>query len=103
MQSENNIYIYIYILHFCFAVTDTFVLSSAAKHINLLINYGATMQSIKILRLKDVIAKTGLSRSTIYELLSAGKFPKPIKLSQRCIGFLEADIDNWLSEKIPQT
>jgi prophage regulatory protein len=63
------------------------------------LTHGVVMQSIKILRLKDVIAKTGLSRSNIYSLLSAGKFPKKIQLSPRCIGFLEADIDNWLYEK----
>ena len=84
-------------------MTDTFVLSIQRSKATFNLIYGVAMQSIKILRLKDVTAKTGLSRSTIYDLLSAGKFPKPIKLSQRCIGFLESDIDNWLSEKIPQT
>ena len=84
-------------------MTATLLSSIQRSKAHYFIIYGAPMQSIKILRLKDVTAKTGLSRSTIYELLSVGKFPKPIKLSQRCIGFLESDIDNWLSEKIPQT
>ena len=84
-------------------MTATFVLYIQRSKATFNLIYGVAMQSIKILRLKDVIAKTGLSRSHIYALLSAGKFPKPIKLSPRCIGFLESDIDNWLSEKIPQT
>jgi prophage regulatory protein len=57
------------------------------------------MQNIIILRLSQVIANTGLSRSTIYALLSAGKFPKQIQLSPRRIGFLKTEIDDWLNEK----
>jgi prophage regulatory protein len=57
------------------------------------------MQSFKILRFPQVIAKTGLSRSTIYALLSVGKFPKKIQLSPRRVGFLEAEVDAWLNEK----
>jgi len=61
--------------------------------------YGVAMKSIKILTLKQVIEKTGLSRSTIYSLLAAGKFPKKIQLTPRRIGFRESDIDAWLYEK----
>ena len=53
----------------------------------------------KIYRLKNVIEVTGMSRSTIYRLMEQGKFPKPIKLSQRIIGFLEEDIDQWIQER----
>ena len=54
---------------------------------------------MQIYRIKDVIKVTGLSRSTIYRLMEQGKFPKPIKLSQRIIGFLEEDIDQWIQER----
>ena len=53
----------------------------------------------KILRLKNVTEVTSMSRSTIYRLMEQGKFPKPIKLSQRIIGFLEEDIDQWILER----
>ena len=53
----------------------------------------------KILRLKNVTEVTSMSRSTIYRLMEQGKFPKPIKLSQRIIGFLEEDIDQWIQER----
>ena len=53
----------------------------------------------KIYRLKNVIEVTGMSRSTIYRLMDQDKFPKPIKLSQRIIGFLEEDIDQWIQER----
>ncbi|MGZ8200227.1 MAG: helix-turn-helix transcriptional regulator, partial [Methylosarcina sp.] len=48
------------------------------------------MYSKKIIRLPQTIAKTGLSRSTIYALVSRGEFPQQIKLSPRTMGFLES-------------
>ena len=53
----------------------------------------------KILRIKNVVEVTGLSRSTIYRLFNAGKFPRPIKLSERAIGWHESVIQNWIVEK----
>ena len=54
---------------------------------------------MQIYRIKDVIKVTGLSRSTIYRLMEQGKFPKLIKLSQRVVGFLEQDIEQWIQER----
>ena len=54
----------------------------------------------KILRLPDVKARTGLSRSTIYLRLAAGQFPRPVSLGARSIGFVEAEIDEWIAERI---
>ena len=56
--------------------------------------------SNKILRLPDVKIKTGLSRSTIYLHMSKGIFPKAISLGYRAVGWLEADIEQWLNERI---
>jgi prophage regulatory protein len=56
-------------------------------------------QSQKIIRLKQAIAKTGLSRSTIYVLLSHGEFPAQIKLSPRAMGFLESEVDAWIASR----
>lgn len=57
------------------------------------------MHSQKILRLKQASEKTGLSRSSIYKLLSTGEFPKQIQLSARRVGFIEAELDAWLAAK----
>ena len=54
----------------------------------------------KILRLPDVKARTGLSRSTIYLRLATGTFPRPVSLGARSIGFVESEIDAWISERI---
>lgn len=53
-----------------------------------------------ILRRKQVQVRTGLSRSTIYERMKTGAFPKPVSLGPRAVGWIEAEIDRWLSERI---
>ncbi len=54
----------------------------------------------KILRLREVLSRTGLSRSTIYEIVGKGTFPKPINLAPRAVGWLESEIDTWIAERI---
>lgn len=56
-----------------------------------------------ILRLPTVKARTGLSRSTIYLRMSQGKFPKPVSLGRRAVGWVETEIDDWLREQIEQS
>jgi prophage regulatory protein len=58
------------------------------------------MSQNNVLRLKHVITKTGLSKSSIYSLLAENKFPKRVQLSARSIGFLESEIDLWIAEKL---
>jgi len=53
-----------------------------------------------ILRLPTVIARTGLSRSTIYLRVSEGSFPAPVSLGDRAVGWVESDIENWLQQQI---
>ena len=53
--------------------------------------------SSQVLKLKDVVAITSLSRSTIYRLASSGEFPRPIKLACHASGWLREDVENWLS------
>jgi prophage regulatory protein len=55
-----------------------------------------------IIRLPATIQKTGLSRSTIYILISRGEFPQKIQLATRSIGFLESEVNDWIAEKISQ-
>lgn len=53
-----------------------------------------------ILRRRDVEARTGLSRSTIYAKIAQGCFPKPIKLGERAVGFIASEIDAWLTQRV---
>lgn len=52
-----------------------------------------------ILRLPAVIATTGLSRSTIYARILEGTFPRQISLGPRAVGWLESEIDAWITEQ----
>jgi prophage regulatory protein len=55
-----------------------------------------------ILRLKDVMRRIGLSRSTIYQRMSERTFPQAISLGSgaRAIGWLESEVDDWLHQQI---
>jgi len=55
---------------------------------------------MKIFRLKEVTGMTGLARSTIYKYISAGTFPKPIPLGGRSVGWVQAELHEWITEKI---
>jgi len=53
-----------------------------------------------ILRRDAVEKATGLPRSTIYEKMAKGEFPKPIKLSAKSVGWLETEIAAWQKSRI---
>lgn len=53
----------------------------------------------KHLRLPAVIEATGLSRSTIYDMMKAGTFPQPVKLSVRAVAWPQSEVMNWLAER----
>ena len=55
---------------------------------------------ITILRLPQVQARTGLSRSTIYAKIAAQKFPEPINLGARAVGWLSDEIEAWLVARV---
>lgn len=57
------------------------------------------MTTHMILRLPRVKAATGLSRSTIYLRVAEGTFPKPVSLGGRAIGWLEAEVMEWLNAR----
>ncbi|WP_404366089.1 helix-turn-helix transcriptional regulator [Sphingomonas sp. MMS24-J45] len=50
----------------------------------------------RILRIKTVLARTGLSRSTLYRKMQNGTFPKNLRISERCAGWRESAINAWL-------
>jgi prophage regulatory protein len=53
----------------------------------------------KILRLPHVKEVTGLSRSSIYLMMSKGAFPKPILLNSRAVGWIETELTEWINQK----
>ncbi|HXG27266.1 MAG TPA: AlpA family transcriptional regulator [Nevskiales bacterium] len=53
-----------------------------------------------ILRLPQVKARTGLSRSSIYAAISRGEFPKPVALGTRSVGWPESEVSAWIERRI---
>lgn len=54
----------------------------------------------QFLRIADVQNLTGLPESTIFRWVATGKFPKPIKLGPRAVGWLQSEVADWQREKI---
>jgi len=54
---------------------------------------------MNILSYKEVIKRTGLSRTTIWRLERQGKFPKAQQLSQRRVGFVEQEFTEWQTSR----
>ena len=54
----------------------------------------------KLLRLPQVKATTGLSKSSIYARISEGTFPKQIPLGPRLVVWVESDIQNWIAKQV---
>ena len=56
-----------------------------------------------ILRLPAVKTRTGLSRSTIYLRVADVSFPRPLSLGARAVGWLESEVEEWISRRIEQS
>ena len=59
-----------------------------------------TRRQVRFLRLPEVLVRTGLSRSTIYVRLDQGCFPRPVSLGARAVGWIEAEVDEWMRDRI---
>ena len=61
---------------------------------------------MKLIRLPEALAKTGLSRTRCYLLIARNEFPQPVKLganaNARAIGFPEAEVDAWIAARMAE-
>lgn len=56
--------------------------------------------SPSLIRLSEVMRRTGYGRAWIYRLISQGRFPKPVKIGPRSVAFIESEIDEWINQRI---
>jgi prophage regulatory protein len=54
----------------------------------------------KIVRIKTVLARTGLSRSTLYRKIADGTFPCQVKISVHGAGWRESAVNRWISDPV---
>jgi prophage regulatory protein len=53
----------------------------------------------RVLRLREVCARYGLGRSTVYRMMERGDFPQPIRLGPNAVGWRIEDLEEWLSSR----
>ncbi|MDC9606580.1 helix-turn-helix transcriptional regulator [Xenorhabdus griffiniae] len=56
-----------------------------------------------LIRLPEVQRRTGYSKAWIYKLISDGAFPKQVKIGPRSVAFIEAEIDDWIAQRIAES
>lgn len=57
------------------------------------------LNEMRFLRIWDVKRRIGLSRTTIYDMVAAGTFPKQIKLSRRNVAWRSSDLRAWMQQR----
>lgn len=55
---------------------------------------------MKVIRIAQVIAVTGLSKATIYRYMDKGVFPRPIKLGEHSVGWIEEEVIAWIESRV---
>jgi prophage regulatory protein len=53
-----------------------------------------------IIRKREVERRTGLSYSQLFRLEQTGTFPERVQLSDRAVGWVEAEVDDWVRARI---
>lgn len=54
----------------------------------------------RIIRLRTVLDRTGLSRSTVYRKIAEGTFPSQVRISVHGAGWRESAINRWIADPV---
>ncbi|MCL0160369.1 AlpA family transcriptional regulator, partial [Klebsiella pneumoniae] len=53
-----------------------------------------------LIRLPEVLKRTGFGKAWIYRLISEGRCPAPVKIGVRAVAFVESEVDEWIQSVI---
>ena len=53
-----------------------------------------------LIRLSEVLKRTGFGKAWVYRLISEGRFPAPVKIGVRAVAFVESEVDEWIQSVI---
>ncbi|MCC7042066.1 MAG: AlpA family transcriptional regulator [Burkholderiales bacterium] len=56
--------------------------------------------SKRIIRCSEVLSRTGMSKSRMYEGIAKGDFPAPVQIGERAVGWVEGEVDVWIASKV---
>lgn len=59
----------------------------------------AANRSNRVLRVPQVLERVPFRRTTLYQEVRAGRFPQPLKLTPKAIGWLEVEVDAWIAAR----
>ena len=54
---------------------------------------------MRLIKLKEVMAKTSLGHSSIYKFIAEGTFPKQVSLGAKSVAWVESEVDDWIMER----
>lgn len=54
----------------------------------------------RLIKLSEVIQRTGKKRSTVYANVKAGLMPSPVKIGEKAVCWVESEIDDWIALRI---
>ena len=57
---------------------------------------------MRLIRLKEVMHKTGLARTTLYNYMQDDKFPQSVPLGDRAVAWIEEEVDRWIEQKVKE-
>ncbi|MBV8634766.1 MAG: AlpA family transcriptional regulator [Burkholderiaceae bacterium] len=63
-------------------------------------SYDSLPESVRLIRLKEVLRICGMSRTTLYNNIRDKQFPEPIQISARAVAWLQSEVLEWLDMRI---
>ncbi|EGQ9845639.1 AlpA family transcriptional regulator [Vibrio cholerae] len=56
--------------------------------------------NIRLIRFREVLAMTGLSRSSMYRFIEENQFPTQVQLGGRAVAWVESEVQEWIAQRI---
>lgn len=54
---------------------------------------------MRLIRLKEVMGRVQLSKSTIYKMMANDEFPHNLSLGERASAWVEHEVDEWIETR----
>ncbi|ENM5894245.1 AlpA family transcriptional regulator [Vibrio mimicus] len=56
--------------------------------------------NIRLIRFREVLTMTGLSRSSLYRFIEENQFPPQVQLGGRAVAWVEGEVQDWISQRV---